>query len=196
MNISALATKISNIVSRKESSRKTLMETMPKNAICAEIGVWEGEFSQEILVKLTPKKLYLIDPWKFMPEYKERWYGGGIAKSQADMDGIYKSVKKLFADRKHVILKRKPSSKAVRDFRNNYFDWVYIDGNHSYDHVKEDLELYLPKIKKGGYLAGDDYLSPWGLLNNYEVKRAVDNFARENNVTFAQRNSQFVLQKL
>ena len=38
-----------------------------------------------------------------------------------------------------------------------YFDWIYIDGNHTYEYVKQDLEGYRPKVKPGGYMAGDDY---------------------------------------
>ena len=39
----------------------------------------------------------------------------------------------------------------------NDLDFVYIDGNHDYDYVKKDLELYYPKLKGGGVLGGDNF---------------------------------------
>lgn len=54
-------------------------------------------------------------------------------------------------------------------FSNNEFDFLYIDANHSYDGVKRDLELYIPKVKKGGVIAGHDYVENW-----VGVRKAVD----------------------
>ena len=62
-------------------------------------------------------------------------------------------------------------------FKDNYFDFVYIDGDHSYEFVKKDLEGFLPKIKKGGYLTVDDYAF-WKIVLGYGVKKAVDEFVR------------------
>jgi predicted O-methyltransferase YrrM len=65
-------------------------------------------------------------------------------------------------------------------FSDEYFDFIYIDGNHSYDAVKDDLTKWYPKLKKGGLIAGDDYskLAEEKLFNyNFGVKRAVDEFA-------------------
>ncbi|MDP3697256.1 MAG: class I SAM-dependent methyltransferase, partial [Candidatus Taylorbacteria bacterium] len=56
-------------------------------------------------------------------------------------------------------------------------DFVYIDGNHSYDYVKKDLELYWDKVKKGGALTGDDF-------NIKDIARAVFEFSKEKNQDF------------
>jgi predicted O-methyltransferase YrrM len=72
-----------------------------------------------------------------------------------------------------VEIHRDASAACSSRFPDNYFDWIYIDGNHLYEFVKQDLESYFPKIKSGGIVAGDDY----GRSNRWDkdgVKRAVD----------------------
>jgi cephalosporin hydroxylase len=55
-----------------------------------------------------------------------------------------------------IIVCREPSSTAIK--RSHFtFDWIYIDGDHHYEAVLQDLELYFPKVKVGGYIVYDDY---------------------------------------
>lgn len=56
-------------------------------------------------------------------------------------------------------------------FPSDSLDWVYIDGNHEYEHVIADLEVFYRKLKSGGILAGDDY--DWGEARGCPVRRAV-----------------------
>jgi hypothetical protein len=147
---------------------------MPKNAVCAEIGVWKGDFSKLILDVTSPKKLHLIDPWEFQKEFSERMYGGAVAKSQRDMDIIYEGVKKRFNKFQNVILNKGKSEKVLQEFPDQYFDWVYIDGNHYYDYVLKDLEMSFLKVKRGGIIAGDDYT--WGVKDAFPVRQAVEDF--------------------
>ena len=56
--------------------RNFLLDKMPKNALCAEVGAWQGDFTKRILAKTNPSKLYIIDPYHFSPEYEEALYGG------------------------------------------------------------------------------------------------------------------------
>jgi hypothetical protein len=120
-----------------------------ENAICAEVGVWKGGFSSRILEK-EPQELHLIDPW-IHQDYIERYY----SIKQKKMDAIYKGVVTKFKNDSRVTIHRKLSIKA--EFPKEYFDWVYIDGDHNYETVVKDLNYYYPMIKKGGYLCGDDY---------------------------------------
>ena len=60
-----------------------------------------------------------------------------------------------YKDRYEII--RKYSHEAFDQFKDNSIDFIYIDGNHSYDAVKKDLELWYPKLKIGGVINGDDY---------------------------------------
>jgi hypothetical protein len=140
--------------------RQRLLRKMPRNSVCAEIGVWKGEFSQQILRVVKPIELHLIDPWKYQPDFPERMYGGSIAKKQEDMDQVYLQVKKKFENNHKVKIARGYSEEVMAEYVDEYFDWVYIDGNHYYDFVKKDLELAFLKVKKGGLITGDDY--NWG----------------------------------
>lgn len=81
--------KIKRNVLGEENPRLTLLNKMPKASVCAEIGVWKGEFSERIYKITEPKQLHLIDPWEFQSEFSDRMYGGSVAKNQSDMDSIY-----------------------------------------------------------------------------------------------------------
>ena len=72
------------------------------------------------------------------------------------MDAIYYGVKKRFANDNRVMVHRKSSREAAAAFPDGTFDWVYIDGDHSYDAVFNDLVSWKPKSRRGGVLAGDD----------------------------------------
>ena len=62
---------------------------MPKNAICAEIGVWRGDFTKYILKKTKPEKIHLIDPWLYQPNFKNAWFGDKLARTQKYMNENY-----------------------------------------------------------------------------------------------------------
>lgn len=141
--------------------RQIVLDRMPAGAVAAEIGVNYGSFSAEILRIVKPKKLYLIDPWihSNKPEHANSHYGGK-RQSQASMDARHKQVcnklsKQIDAGVVEII--RAESAKAVEQIGDGELDFVYIDGDHAYDAVKLDIELYRPKVKAGGFIIGDDY---------------------------------------
>ena len=123
--------------------RRFLLEMMPKNSICAEIGVHRGDFSEKILELVQPRKLHLIDPWS------------------RELDArFYYSVRKRFKDRidsGQVDIHRNKSQFVYQIFPDNYFDWIYVDGSHNYKSVRRDLDFYYPKVRPGGFITGDDY---------------------------------------
>ncbi len=170
---------------------------MPKNAICAEIGVWKGDFSQMILDRTNPKELHLIDPWAYQTDFGERLFGGLVAQSQSDMDAIFNGVKKRFANHPEVQFHRVYSKELTSIFPEGKFDWMYIDGNHYYEFVLADLKLCATLLKAGGYLVGDDYkwTSP-ELKGDLPVKRAVEDFLKTTKGTrlFSTYGGQFIIQ--
>lgn len=135
--------------------RAFLLKYMANGQVGAEIGVWKGEFSEMVLKGRALSKYYLIDPWMFQNEYPRRLFGGKVARSQPDMDGIFEAVKRRLAAYPCEFL-RKFSSDAAADIPDSSLDFVYIDGNHSFEYVLEDMEMYFKKLKVGGFMMLDD----------------------------------------
>ncbi len=162
--------------------------------------MYEGDFSAQILERVRPRRLHLIDPWRYEsgPRYESAWYGGQVGTSQVKMDGVHAAVLARFGKEIAagvVLVHRAPSVQAAQGFTDGYFDWVYIDGNHLYEFVKTDLETYHRKVKTGGFIVGDDY----GAEGWWEggVTRAVDEFRRGGLCeTVLIRDRQFLLRKL
>lgn len=117
-----------------------------KNLVGAEIGVSSGDNAFDMLVKLHIDTLYLIDP-----------YVGFAQWSQGKLDEHLKIAKSLLDNFKYkIIWLRKKSVEAVEDLYDGELDFIYIDGDHSYEGICSDLELYWPKLKKGGLFCGDN----------------------------------------
>lgn len=176
-----------------QMGRDYLLCILPRGSVCAEIGVHEGEFSRRIFDTVEPKLLHLIDPWK----QGEGLFGQQAAREQETLDRRYAKVEQMFAEElaaDRVRIHRNLSSEIHDDFEDSYFDWIYIDGNHSYEYVKQDLELYYPKVKAGGYMAGDDY----GIVGFWDngVQRAVDEFVSQRpELDLQVKASQFIIRK-
>jgi hypothetical protein len=79
------------------------------------------------------------------------------------------------------------SHEAADRFPDRYFDWIYLDADHSYDSVKRDLEAFWPKIKEDGLLLGHDYM--WHALVPFGVVTAVNEFVERHGLTFVGLNT-------
>lgn len=186
--------------SRLLNSREFLLRQLPQQSVGIEIGVHRGDFSDQILRIVQPRELHLIDPWHFEPSdtYKKAWYGGKAHGGQAEMDARYQAVLARFAEpirTGQVHVHRGFSTEVGQSFPDQHFDWAYIDGNHLYEFVKHDLELFFTKIKVGGWLCGDDYTS--GGWWHGGVKRAVDEFVTSYPVQLvAIRRRQFMMKRV
>lgn len=155
--------------SRRDKVRGKMLGSLPKGGVVAEIGVWEGNFSQRILEITEPRELHLVDPWLYQPEFSNT--GFGRKKNRDRMDEMFQDVSAKFAANPNVHLHRAKSQDALSWFADGHFDWVYIDGNHNEPFVGEDLELARKKVRPGGIIAGDDY--NWQGDTNAPVRTAV-----------------------
>jgi hypothetical protein len=179
------------------NARQTLLQTLPKNGVAAEIGVWRGNFSQTILHVTQPKTLYLIDPWQTNKDatYSKSWYG---AKSSTDMEAIHQSVRDRFREqieRGVVSVVRGPSEAGLRGLPDEHLDFAYVDGDHTFEGVQSDLDLCYAKVKTSGFICGDDYLL--GKWWKDGVVRAVNEFIGRRRVRIVMfLDAQFLLQKL
>ena len=188
---------IRGLLRQEKDFRDCVLSRLPKGSVCAEIGVYQGEFSRLVLNRIKPVRFHLIDPWEYFsdPSHEKSWYGGSVGRDQANMDSIYRSVCETFGSKRNVFIHRARSADCAHLFPDAYFDWVYVDGNHQYEFVKQDLELYFPRVKLSGFIAGDDYGNP-GWWND-GVTRAVDEFVASHPCkTLMIENQQFLLQKI
>lgn len=116
--------------------------------IGAEIGVEQGRFSDCLLRKIPGLKLYCIDCWEAYSEYRE--------EMQPKIDGYYqKTIERLQGKNCEII--KKYSTDAVKDFEDESLDFVYLDGNHEFQQVTNDIAEWSKKVKKGGLVMGHDY---------------------------------------
>lgn len=159
-------------MTRREDVRLKLLRKMPRNSVAAEIGVWNGGFSRVILDETEPAELHLIDPWIYQPEFRNTMFGR--PRNATRMDSMYETVRQEFSNDDRVTIHRNKSEEALATFPDNYFDWVYIDGNHNEPFVATDLECCFHKVKPGGIISGDDYL--WRDDENLPVRSAVTKF--------------------
>jgi predicted O-methyltransferase YrrM len=124
-----------------------------------EIGVYKGDNALEMLRNIPIKKLYLIDPYTTYPEYKDICWN---LKSQADFDTYWNIAHEKLRGYSVEFIREKSQDIII----NEPLDFVYIDGNHSYEYAKSDVEKYYKSLKIGGILSGDNYNQDYqGVIN-------------------------------
>lgn len=148
--------------------RHSLLERLPKQGVVAEIGVDKGEFTELIMKKNSPYKLHLIDSWD----------------SQRYHKGLQNVVEKKFQNQIEqglIEVNVGLSTDVGESLTEEYFDWVYIDTDHSYQTTKAELELYSSKVKADGIIAGHDFIvGNWNGMVRYGVIEAVYEFCVKN----------------
>lgn len=137
----------------------------------AEIGSHRGEFTEKFCK--AGLKMYAIDPWT-------GYVGAGrTEKLQERQDSHYEEAKKLLEPYGCAII-RKTSMDAVKDFKDKSLDFVYIDGNHAFRYIAEDLYEWTKKVRDGGAVSGHDYFHTSPLASNVicHVDVAVNAYTR------------------
>lgn len=169
-----------------------ILGLIPVNSVGAEIGVWFGNSSQIFLNKGL-KELHLVDSWSVEP-YKnnsEMPYDQYLAKyqritgefSEAGFtryyEMVYKDVITRFGNDPRVKIHRMTSDEWFEK-TDVELDWIYIDGDHSFEGCYRDLNNALKVVKQGGRILGDDYMWPEQAYGKRGVTKAVDKFREEN----------------
>lgn len=147
---------------------------LPPKAVIAEIGVHQGIFAQQLFC-LMPQLLVLIDPFEgIVPSGNQD--GNNVV--YADLDKVYQHLSTTIGPLNNIRLHR-GYSQDILPMYPPIFDCVYIDGDHSYEGVKRDLEIAWAKTKPGGYICGHDYEmnnTKTARVYDFGVKKAVDEF--------------------
>ena len=141
----------------------------------AEIGVWKSHTTKRILKRETGLEEYwAIDPWdtEFACSRTEKRRD---EKSWFLMHWYCCTLMMYFPQLKVV---KMTSEQASTIFPDGYFDMVYIDAVHTFEHMDADIGFWLPKVRKGGIIGGHDY----GGKRWTGVKEAVDKWFGEENI--------------
>lgn len=135
-----------------------------------EIGVYKGQ-NFEGFAK-AGLDVTGIDPWGMYKDY-------GNPRGQARLDEQYEHTKRLVAPYPNAKLLRKKSMDALEDFEDGSLDFVYIDGNHQFAYVAEDIYHWAIKLKQGGILSGHDYAryKSNSICGGCHAKEVVDAYA-------------------
>lgn len=120
-----------------------------------EIGVAYGLQSKYFLEHAPLlKKLYSVDPYRHF----DTGYIDVMNMSQVHFDILhYRVTKRLSPFGERSVLLRETSEQAAKRFEDESLDFVYIDANHSYEAVQQDIAAWAPKVRYGGLIAGDDF---------------------------------------
>lgn len=160
--------------------------------IGVEIGVLNGNTSMRLLAERPLLTLIMIDPWE-VPKKGSSYDlsdDDNSQKSQEEHDEAYELTCKRVKEFGSRAVIYRAYSEDVADvcYKNESIDFVFIDGDHSYEGVKKDIELWLPKIKKTGFISGHDY----GHERLPGVKKAVDQLFHEFDIELDDNRTWFV----
>ena len=153
-----------------------------EDGVFVEVGAWLGKsvsyLGVEVINSEKNIKIYSIDTWKGSEEHKtvegcRSYEVFNAVKNDILFDIFLKNISPV----KDVITPIKlPSVEAAKTFEDNSIDFMFLDASHKYSDVRDDLNAWYPKIKKGGIFAGHDY--GWD-----EVRAALEEFSSINNIT-------------
>lgn len=162
---------------KKINTRNELKNLINFNSIICEIGVKNGEFFK-ILTENNPKITYAIDIWDLYQK-----------PSQNDLNYTLNEINEFEMEFRYKFpntnILKMTSYEASFLFSNEYFDFIYIDADHTYQSIKNDLNIWYPKIKIGGILAGHDYFDDYieTTKTSFGVIKAVNEFVKEHKLS-------------
>lgn len=143
---------------------KEILTRLSKKRIVigVEIGVWRGSLSKELLERRPKLELWMVDPWR-ESEPGSQWEQSGSRMAtdltQCELNIAFEQARALrerMGGRAKIV--RATSSKAVYTVPSG-LDFVFVDGDHSYEGCKLDIELYTPKLvrARNSWIGGHDF---------------------------------------
>ncbi len=134
------------------TNRDEMLKHLPQNAQCIEVGTLYGNYAHTILEETKPQSLLLIDL-------------------------NFSELREDVRNHPNVELREGQSPDILKSLKDSTYDWIYIDGDHTYEGVKKDIEAAKTKLKPGGYLVFNDFCRISGNgLGTFGVHQAVCEF--------------------
>jgi hypothetical protein len=134
------------------------VKRVPDGGTLVELGVWKGKSLSFLLVEAanSRKKLRIVGVDHFK---------GSAGEPPLQHEAAAINLHKVATDNAKrsgypFELLREASPDAAKRFADKSLDFVFIDASHTYDCVAADIKAWLPKVKPGGMIAGDDYGYP------------------------------------
>jgi len=126
--------------------RSALARVLPADSVGCELGVWRGDHAADLLERVQPRKLHLVDNWSWPKGLDARAETERIrARFRAEIAvGQVTFHESTFAD-------------FLGSIPDRSIDWIYVDGAHTYAEVARDLWQAWPKVRVGGILCGHDF---------------------------------------
>ena len=132
-----------------------------------ELGVQDGNTYKKLLINCPKLRLWGVDIWA---EKSVRLHGDSNLLRMAEKKDNYHALLEWIDT-----TERQKRARLIRDFTHNcseqfkdgYFDFIFVDASHAYADVKKDIELWSPKVRKGGLISGHD-------INMESVQQAVN----------------------
>lgn len=141
----------------------------------AEVGVGFGTHAKQILKNTSIEKLYLIDPMKFYPNdaFADNIMNTVPIIPHNQFNELHECITRYLSDFKEKVVWFRKESTAITpdEIPDKSLDCVFVDGNHEYQYVLDDLHFWSKKVRAGGQILGDDY---WMA----DVARAVHDFEK------------------
>lgn len=138
-----------------------------------ELGVYKGKFTVALAKRAPNMKIYGVDAWSYYDGYDD--YTKYDIENEAQKETIRKTQ-----DKPSVQLIKGWSTDVVKQFEDNSLDYIFIDANHQFEFVVEDLKAWVPKVKEGGIVMGHDYFHMSKL--NFGVVPAVNGWVETHHI--------------
>jgi cephalosporin hydroxylase len=124
-------------------------------SVFVEIGAWKGKSTSFMAVEILNSgkniEFHTVDTFKGSDtEVQQKQIREGLNPYETFIKNLAPVLDSINV---HV----GDSVQVAKEFKDHSVDFVFIDGNHLYEYVKADIAAWLPKVKQGGVIAGDDW---------------------------------------
>lgn len=178
--------KIEGWFNMEEQYRK-LLDQVPINGTFVELGCWKGKSTCFLLEEVQKdglrREIYIVDNFAGSTNTAQE----KVVYKDVNSSELYHEFRNNIKSMQHLIsdIINMDSADAAVGFRNQSVDVIFIDAGHSYENVKADIQAWLPKMKKGGIMAGHDYNDSWsGVIKAVNELLGKDNITIENSCWF------------